>query len=76
MYPIGSGERLLPYEGVAPRRFIQTFETRPPPLSDELGRFTAPERSVALPLDRQLRNDDDRAAEERLAISELHEEYQ
>ena len=76
MYPVGSGERLLPYEGVAPRRYIQTFETRPPPVSDEFGRFTAPERSVALPLDRQLRNDEDRAAEERLAISELHEEYQ
>jgi deoxycytidylate deaminase len=76
MYPVGSGKRLLPCEGVAPRRYIQTFETRPPPVSDESGIFTAPERSAALPLDRQLRNDDDRADEERLAISELREEYQ
>ena len=76
MYPTGSGERLQPYEGVAPRRYIQTFETRPPPVSDWSGIFTAPERRAALPLDRRLRNDDDRADEERLAISELREEYQ
>ena len=78
MYPTGSGERLQPYEGVAPRRrrYIQTFEIRPPPVSDWSGIFTAPERRAALPLDRRLRNDDDRADEERLAISELREEYQ
>lgn len=76
MYPMGSIDRLLPYEGVAPRRYVQVFDDRPPFLSDSSGKFQQRDRSVASPLLGPVRNDDDRHAEERLAINGLREGYQ
>ena len=76
MYPAGSEDRLVPYEGVAPRRYVQVFDDRPAFMSDPSGKFIERDRSVASPLLGQVRNDDDRHAEERLAINGLKEDYQ
>jgi len=76
MYPDGNDEWLTPYAGVAPRRYIEIFDDRPPFVSDSSGRFHPIDRRVALPLVSRLRNDDDRDAEERLAVNGLKEEYQ
>lgn len=76
MYPSGSSDRLLPYEGVAPRRYAQLFEERLPFVSDPSGIFPDQDRSAAAPLLWRVRNDEDRHAEERLAIGGLREEYQ
>jgi cytidine deaminase len=75
LYPDGSEERLVPYAGVAPRRYIQVFDDRPPFLSDPSGSFVPIDRRVASPLLGQVRNDEDRDAEERLAVNGLKEEY-
>lgn len=75
LYPDGSDERLVPYAGVAPRRYIQVFDDRPPFVSDASGSFEPIDRRVATPLLGQVRNDDDRDAEERLAVNGLREEY-
>jgi deoxycytidylate deaminase len=75
MYPESSDERLLPYAGVAPRRYIEVFDDRPPFLSDPSGKFLLTDRGVAKPLLSRVRNDDDRDAEERLAVNGLKEEY-
>lgn len=76
MYPTESEEQLVPYAGVAPRRYVQVFDDRPAPLSDPTGRFTETERSVAEPLLGTVRNDADRDFEERLAVAGLKEQYQ
>lgn len=39
LHPDGSDERLIPYAGVAPRRYIEVFDDRPPFVSDPSGRF-------------------------------------
>jgi deoxycytidylate deaminase len=75
MYPDGSAERLIPFAGVAPRRYIEIFEEREPFLSDASGRFVAMDRSVAQPLLGRIRDDDDRAKQERLAVNGLKQEY-
>lgn len=76
LYPDGSDERLIPYAGVAPRRYIEIFDDRPPFVSDPSGRFLPVDRRVAEPLLGRVRNDSDRDAEERLAVNGLKEEYQ
>ena len=76
MYPDGSGDNLVPYAGVAPRRYIEIFDERPPFVSDLSGRFQPIDRRVACPLLGRVRNDADRDAEERLAVNGLKEEYQ
>jgi cytidine deaminase len=75
MYPESSDERLIPYAGVAPRRYIEVFDDRPPFLSDPSGKFLLTDRRVAKPLLSHVRNDDDRDAEERVAVNGLKEEY-
>jgi deoxycytidylate deaminase len=75
MYPEGSEERLIPYAGVAPRQYIPIFEERKPFLSDPSGKFVPMNRSVAQPLLGRIRDDDDRAKQERLAVNGLKEEY-
>lgn len=76
LYPDGSEERLIPYAGVAPRRYIEIFDDRPPFASDPSRTFLAVDRRVAQPLLGRIRNDSDRDAEERLAVNGLKEEYQ
>lgn len=75
MYPGNGTTKLVPYEGVAPRRYRQVFDARPPFESDPSGRFEQQDSSVAKPLLEHLRNDEDRNAEERLAIKGLSEEH-
>ena len=75
MYPDASEERPLPFAGVAPRRYISIFEEREPFVSDPSGTFVTVERSVAQPLLGRIRDDDDRAKQERLAVDGLKEEY-
>ena len=69
MYPDGSGERLTPYAGVAPRRYIEVFDERPPFVSDPSGSFVQVDRSVARPLLTRVRNDADRDDQERLVVN-------
>lgn len=76
MYPAGSGERLIPYAGVAPRRYIEIFDERRPFLSDPSGKFPSVERGVAQPLLSRVRNHADRDAQERFAVNGLKEEHQ
>lgn len=76
MYPDGSGERLVPFAGVAPRRYIEIFDDRPPFVSDPSGKFPRIDRRVAQPLLGRMRDDADRDAQERLAVNGLKEEYQ
>jgi deoxycytidylate deaminase len=76
MYPDGKDDRLVPYAGVAPRRYIEIFDERLPFMSDPSGKFLPIDRRVAYPLVSRVRNDADRVAEERLAVNGLKEEYQ
>jgi cytidine deaminase len=76
MYPSGSDTQLIPFAGVAPRRFIPIFDDRPAPVSDPSGKFVPVDRRVAQPLVGRVRNDADRDVEERLAVNGLKEEYQ
>lgn len=75
MYPSTGTTRLLPYEGVAPRRYMTTFDLREPPVSDASGTFQSQDRRAAVPLTAELRDDEDRDAQERLAIQGLREEF-
>ena len=76
MYPEDSEQRLIPFAGVAPRRYIEIFEERDPFVSDPSGRFRPMVRSVAQPLLGRMRDDADRDAQERFAVNGLKEEYQ
>lgn len=75
MYPDGTEERLVPYAGVAPRRYMEVFDARPPFMSDASGKFIQEDRRVAKPLLRRMRDDDERNAQERLAVNGLKEEF-
>jgi cytidine deaminase len=75
MYPTEREDQLVPYAGVAPRRYVQVFDDRPAPVSDPSGTFVNTERSVANPLLGAVRNDADRDFEERLAVAGLKEQY-
>jgi deoxycytidylate deaminase len=76
MYPSGTDQRLVPYAGVAPRRYLQVFETRKAFVADTEGNFPEVNRRVARPLLEAVRNDDDRSDEERFAVNGLQEEFQ
>jgi cytidine deaminase len=75
MYPTGSESRLVPFAGVAPRRYIEVFDERDPFVSDPSGTFETTNRSAAQPLLGRIRDDDDRAKQERLAVYGLKQEY-
>jgi deoxycytidylate deaminase len=75
MFPEGSADRLVPFAGVAPRRYMETFDDRPAFLSDPSGIFQAQDRRVAHPLLAHVRNDADRAERERSAVNGLRKEY-
>ncbi len=75
MFPEGSADRLVPFAGVAPRRYMETFDDRPAFLSDSSGTFQVINRRVAHPLLGHVRNDADRADRERSAVNGLREEY-
>jgi cytidine deaminase len=76
MFPQGSKSRLVPFAGVAPRRYMETFDDRPAFVSDPSGKFQIPARSVAHPLLSHVREDADRTDRERSAVHGLKEEYQ
>jgi cytidine deaminase len=76
MYPDGSDDRLIPYAGVAPKRYIDVFDKRAAPVSDPDGMFKEIDRRVAVPLLGFVRNTDERATQERLAVHGLLEELQ
>jgi cytidine deaminase len=76
MYPDGSDERLVPYAGVAPRRYIEIFGERPAFKSDPSGKFQPIDRTAARPLLGHVGDDAERAAQERLAVNGLREDYQ
>lgn len=75
MFADGVETRLVPFAGVAPRRYMELFDDRPAFLSDPYGKFAPHDRRVAQPLLGRLREDDDRAQRERAAVNQLKEEY-
>jgi deoxycytidylate deaminase len=76
MFPNGSDGRLAPFAGVAPRRYMETFDDRPAFVSDPSGIFKKIDRRVAHPILSHVRDNSDRVSRERRAISGLREEYQ
>lgn len=75
MFPEGSADRLVPFAGVAPRRYMATFNDREPFSSDPSGTFQVADRRVALPLLDRVRDDEDRANRERSAVNGLKGEF-
>lgn len=75
MFDKGADEKLAPFSGVAPRRFMQIFDDRPAPMSVPPGIFEAYDRRAAKPLIGPLRDDEDRAGRERAAVNGLKEDY-
>lgn len=75
MFDKGAEDKLVPFSGVAPRRFMQIFDDRPAPMSVPPGIFKAYDRRAAKPLLGPLRDDEDRAGRERTAVNGLKEEY-
>ncbi|KJF19116.1 deaminase [Rhodococcus sp. AD45] len=76
MFSEGADEVLVPFAGVAPRRYLAIFDDRPAFKSDPSGIFPKHNRRVANPLLESLRQDEDIAASERTAVNGLKEEYQ
>lgn len=66
---------LVPFAGVAPRRYMEIFGDRPAFAADDDGRFPKYKRKVAQPLVGDVREDRDRAERERRAINALKKEY-
>ena len=75
MFSKGAEDRLAPFAGVAPRRYMEIFDDRPAFVSDPSGIFPEHDRRVAQPLLGQVREDEDRAKKERRAINRLKKEY-
>ena len=75
MFSRGAEAKLIPFAGVAPRRFMQIFDDRPAFVSDVAGIFKKHDRRVASPLQGSVRDDVDRASRERVATNGLKEEY-
>lgn len=71
-----AADSLVPFAGVAPQRYMQTFDDRAPFMSDSSGIFTEVDRRVAHPLLSDVREDAARAQREWSAVNELNEEYQ
>jgi deoxycytidylate deaminase len=67
MFPLGSENRLTPFAGVAPRRYMATFDDRPAFLSVPPGIFEKVDRRVAHPILSNMRDNADRARRERSA---------
>jgi cytidine deaminase len=76
MFPLGSENRLTPFAGVAPIRYMATFHDRPAFLSVPPGIFEKIDRRVAHPILSNVRDNADRAERERSANHGLREEYQ
>jgi deoxycytidylate deaminase len=76
MFPVGSEGRLTPFAGVAPRRYMATFDDRPAFLSVAPGIFEKKDRRVAHPILSDVRDNADRAERERSADHGLREENQ
>jgi deoxycytidylate deaminase len=76
MFSEGAEDKLVPFAGVAPRRYMEIFDDRPAFVSDPRGIFPKHDRRVALPLLGTLRQDEDIASNERTAMNGLKEEYQ
>lgn len=75
MFDEGAEDKLVPFTGVAPRRFMAIFDERPAPLSVPPGIFEPYNRRAATPLLGPLRDDEDRAGRERAAVNGLKENY-
>ncbi|ANE83397.1 hypothetical protein A7U43_28155 (plasmid) [Mycobacterium adipatum] len=75
MFSEGAEDRLKPFAGVAPRRYIGIFDDRPAFMSDASGIFPKHDRRVAQPLIGAQRQDEDIAVLERTAMSGLNEEF-
>ncbi len=75
MFAEGAENRLRPFAGVAPRRYMGIFDDRPAFMSDPSGTFPKHDRRVAQPLLGELRQDEDIAVLERTAMNGLKEEF-
>lgn len=74
MFDQGVEDKLVPFTGVAPRRFLSIFDDRPAPVSVPPGIFEPYHPRAANPLLSNVRDDEDRARHERLAVKSLEEE--
>lgn len=75
MFSKGVEDVLVPFAGVAPRRYMEIFGDRPAFAADDDGKFPKYKRKVAQPLVGDVREDRDRADRERRAINALKKEY-
>jgi len=75
MYPDGGASRLRPYSGVAPDRYMRIFDDRPAFEAEPSGKFVETPPHVVQPLVGGVVDDEERFVKERLALSELKEEY-
>lgn len=75
MFAEGVEDPLVPFAGVAPRRYVELFDDRPAFVSDPCGRFEPHDRRFAQPLLGRVREDEDRAEKERAAVNRLKEEF-
>jgi deoxycytidylate deaminase len=75
MFSRGAEDRLVPFAGVAPRRYMPIFCDRPAFVADASGKFPSYVRKAAQPLVGQVREDEDRADRERRAINALKKEF-
>jgi deoxycytidylate deaminase len=75
MFSKGAENKLVPFAGVAPRRYMAIFGDRPVFEADESGQFPKYDRRVAEPLVGPVREDGDRAERERQVVNRLKEEY-
>lgn len=75
MFSDGAQDRLVPFAGVAPRRYMETFDDRKAFKADSAGKFVLNERKVAQPLVGTVGEDKYRDQKERQAVNNLKEEY-
>lgn len=75
MFSKGAEDKLVPFAGVAPRRYMQIFGDRPAFVADASGKFPTYDRRAAQPLVGQVREDEDQADRERRAINALKKEF-
>lgn len=73
LYP-DSANRLVPFHGVAPGRFMELFDARQPFMSDPDGTFRLASDETASPIVANVRDDDDRWTHEVAASSGLRED--
>ncbi|GFG65517.1 cytidine deaminase [Mycobacterium kubicae] len=75
MFSKEAEDKLVPFAGVAPRRYMQIFGDRPAFVADMAGKFRKYDRKFAQPLVGEMREDEDRAERERRAINALKKEF-